>query len=84
MDSWMLVSGAGGLLGLCALAGMFWSFKKLEFPKKWGGMAGFAGVGAGGEYLASNATALTTTAEEEAIEQQIQESDFDAELDDDF
>ena len=70
MDSWMLVSGAGGLLGLCALAGMFWSFKKLEFPKKWGGMAGFAGVGAGGEYLASNATACTTTAGEEATEQQ--------------
>lgn len=84
METWQLVIGGGALLGLAALAGMIWSFKKLEAPKKWVAMAVFALVGAGGGYLASNATAFTTTEEEAEIEQQIQESDFEAELDDDF
>jgi hypothetical protein len=85
MESWMLVAGAGGALGLVALGGMVWAFRKLAGGRKWGALGGFAVLGAVGGFLAANATALVTTEEEAAIEQQVQESnDFDAPLSDDF
>ena len=85
MESWMLVAGAGGLLGLVALGGMIWAFRKLASGKTWGALGGFAVLGAVGGFLSANATALVTTEEEAAIEQQVQESnDFDAPLSDDF
>lgn len=85
MESWMLVAGAGGLLGLGAFGGMFWASRKLAGGKRWGALVGFALLGVVGGFLAANATALVTTEEEAAIEQQVQESnDFDAPLSDDF
>ena len=82
METWMIIQGLGGLLGLGSLAGIIWAFKKVEAPKKFFAMATFAVIGAVAGYFAANATAVTTTEEEAAIEEQI--DDFDAPLDDDF
>lgn len=84
METWMLMAGAGGVLGLAALAGMIWAFRKMEGGKRWGALVGFALLGAVGGYMATNATALTTSAEEAEIEREVESSDFDAPLDDDF
>ncbi|HJK90978.1 MAG TPA: hypothetical protein RMH85_22680 [Polyangiaceae bacterium LLY-WYZ-15_(1-7)] len=80
METWMMIAGAGGLLGLIALGGMIWAFRKLESPKKWAALGGFVVLGAAGAYLSLNATAFETTEEEAEIEEQIE--DFDAPLDD--
>lgn len=84
METWMLIAGAGGALGLAALGGMIWAFRKMAGGKRWGALGGFAVLGLIGGYMAANATALTTTAEEAEIQREVESSDFDAPLDDDF
>ncbi len=85
METWMMLAAGGGVLGLIALGGMLWAFKKLESPKKWGAIVAFALLGGVGAYLGANATALDTTEEEAAIEQEAADAfDDEAPLDDDF
>jgi len=85
METWMILQGVGGLLGLVALVGMVMAFRKMEAPKKWVAIGGLAIVGAGGGFLVANATALSTTEEEEAIQEEVEQDDFDsASFDDDF
>ncbi len=45
METWMMLAAGGGVLGLIALGGMLWAFKKLESPKKWGAIVAFALLG---------------------------------------
>lgn len=83
---WMAVAGAGGVLGLSALAGIIWAFRKLESPKKFGAIAGFCVLGLIGAYMAVNATAIAVPEEAAAINAEVEAAtdDFDAPLDDDF
>ncbi|MEM7606873.1 MAG: hypothetical protein AAF411_16070 [Myxococcota bacterium] len=82
---WMVVAGVGGLLGLSALAGMIWAFRKVEGGKKWGALGGFSVMGLAGLYLAINCTAIAPPEEAQRINEQVEaESDLDAPLDDDF
>ncbi len=79
METWVLVAAGGGALGLGALGGIGWAFKKLSPPKKWLAIAGFALLGLVGGLLAANATAFAGPDVGEELP-----DDFDAPLDDDF
>lgn len=81
METWMMVAGAGGVLGLGALIGIIWAFKKLEDKKKWMAILGFVLLGGVGGFLAANATAI---AGPDVTEELPPPEDFDAPLDDDF
>ena len=82
----MAVAGGGGVLGLVALGGMIWAFRKLESPKKWGALGGFAILGLVGVYMAANATAIAPPEEAQRINEEVEAAtaDFDAPLDDNF
>lgn len=83
---WMAVAGLGGMFGLIAIGGLVWAFRKLEAPKKFGAMAGFAVLGLIGAYMAANATAIAPPEEAQEINREVEEAteDFEAPLDDDF
>lgn len=81
METWMIIQAVGGILGLASLGGIIYALRKLTEPKKkWGLVGACVVVGGVASYLVANATAFTTSEEERAIEEQI--DDFDAPLDD--
>ncbi|MEM9067514.1 MAG: hypothetical protein AAGE52_03380 [Myxococcota bacterium] len=81
METWMMVAAGGGVLGLIALGGLVWAFRKLESPKKWMAIGGFVVLGGVGGFLALNATAV---AGPDVTEEIPEADDLDAPLDDDF